>query len=468
MSESTKTTFYPTRRDFLKYLSISGLAFSPLVTASRALAATGAQSRLLLVPISHGMGGRNMATGTETNFTPAQWLAPFAEIQKHVIFIDGLLGTFWGNAHDVSYSHVFTGSVQPGTASFTLPRSASLDVLLEAKLGRKVLPVQRLGVNEWGGGGSLAKSYSYDTRFQPLPFQFDPTQAFQAIVNNISGVGAPQEKLSALAQKRRKLLDEATADIRALRQRIGPKERQKLDFHLEAIQNASANLGLNQKVTVGGHCQKPSALTGTSNYELWLRQQLLNLKTAFSCNLAQIAVLDLSQLNHDLYEWKDESGKTRRGQPCADKDFHQCVAHYSNSEQRLCYEGSVLWFARKMVDFAKELDAITEDNGKTMLENTIIVITGEVGDGQHETLSKPHIIIGGSGAPKLRTGRYLKIPLYEDDYLRTPEGNHTLYGKQKISTRTEADLWKEIAGAMGMPVQTFGQPYLNKGSIGIV
>ncbi len=201
MSESTKTTFYPTRRDMLKYLSIGGLMFSPLVTANRALAATGVQPRLLLIAVSHGLGGRDMATGTETQFTPASWLAPFAEIQKHVIFVDGLLGTFWGNAHDVSYAHLFTSSVQPGTPSFTRPRSASLDVLLENKLGRKVLPVQRLGVNTWGGGGSLAKSYCYDANFQPLPFQFDPSQGFQAIVNNISGVDTPLKKNSARSHK---------------------------------------------------------------------------------------------------------------------------------------------------------------------------------------------------------------------------------------------------------------------------
>ena len=467
-----------TRRDFIKRLGLGSLAFSSLASTSLALAdPTKVPPRLLLVCVAHGPGGKGMVKsgGTETRFTLESWLEPLKPVKEHLILIDGLLGTFWGNAHDTSYSHLFTSSVKPGTPAFTRPRTPSLDVILEGKLGRGVLPVQRLWANRWGRGtGSLGKSLSYDTSMRPLPFQGNPTQAFQSIVNNVRGSTPPPSKEMNRKAVQRAIFDGVTSDLRTLRRALGGEEAAKLEYHLQALQTASANLGLNTpSKPPTQQCKKPNQMPAT-NFATSLAAQLNNIKTVFSCHLSQIAVLNVQEIPHTDYTWKDLSGKVRRGKPCGDKDFHQCVAHYGKDQtRRRCFEGSVHWFMDKFARFAQELHAVKEANGRSLLENTIIVITGEVGDGNHETHVKPHVIIGGRGAPRLRTGRYLKMPVHTSNIITNPEGKFQIgwdrRDPKQYSQFTEADLWREICKAMNAPVKTFGSAYFNnKKDIGIL
>ena len=72
------------------------------------------------------------------------------------------------------------------------------------------------------------------------------------------------------------------------------------------------------------------------------------------------------------------------------------------------------------------------------------------------------------GGAKLKVGRYLKIPAYNDDYIQNDAGNFTLYGKQDVSTRTEVDFWRCVANALGCALPPFGVSYKTKGDIAFV
>jgi hypothetical protein len=449
------------RRRLLKGLGSLPLMFSPLIYAMRAEAQTGTPKRLLLVTIQHGMGGRNMATGSERAFTLSNWLQPFEAIKNDCIFVDGLLGAAWGNAHDVSYSHLFTSSVLPNSPAFSRPRSASLDVIVDSALGGATLPVLRLG-----GNGYLC----FESNGNSLPFQTNSMSAIESVISNIA-TGESAQAFNPSKYYRRSILDDAIQDINSLKSRVGSAERNKLDSHLEAIANASRLMGLNSNSTNPAVCERPNTnlINGSSDYETQLDRNFAAIRAAFSCQLGNVAVLNIGEIPGDQYQWVDPSNNVRRGIPCSGSDFHQCVAHYNESrERRLAFEGSVRWFAQKFVDFANSLKTKIEANGRSVLDNTIIVLTGEVGDGTHEVLNKPVIIIGGGGTPGLATGRYLRIPTYNDTFVRTPEGDVTFYGgRHEISTRCEADLWREIAQAMGSNLTSFGSAFWNKGPLGI-
>ena len=462
------------RRHFLQNAGIASLAFSPLITSSRALADTGVKPRLLFIMLQHGVGGPGGAKGTEHNFTFSPWLSPLTPIREHVTLVDGLFGTWWGNAHDESYAHLLTGSAAP--AKRGAPRTPSVETFLEQKLGKGVLPAQRL--ISWAGGSARsngALSLCYDTHLKPISLQTG-TLAQAAILNNVGGVQSNEAKLRALREKRKKILDEVAGELKTLRSRLTVEEKIKLDQFTNSINETASALGLNGTIKTGGNCQAPTSIPkewwkiqGHQRYELGISSQFSNLKTAFACNLTRFGVLRIGEVPHDIYDWKDSSGKTRRGKPCGSSvNFHQCVAHYKDLEGRLCFEGSVKWSIQKIADFAKELDAIKEPNGHTLLENTIIVISGEVGDGNHDRNRKPFLVIGGRGAPGLKTGRHIKIPQQLGWTLKTPDGDIKQQPFARVSQRTEPDFWREICEAMGVKLKTFGSPYLNRGRIGLL
>lgn len=466
------------RRDFLRKIgatSLGSLALGPLVLASRANAETGTKPRLLLIKLAHGLAGRGMASGTEHNFTFAPWFTPLNAIKEHVTLVDGVFGTWWGNAHNVSNAHMLTGSVKPYSENFPKARAASLDVLLENHLGRGILPVQRLAVGKPFTSITSNKSICWNTKSEPLPFS-NPFSINNTLLNNIGK--SSSQSAEYLNFSRKTLLDEAIKDIKALKGRINAAEQRKLEYQLNEISNATASLGLGDGVKVGGQCQKPTLFDqnlakqlrkkpSAEQYEKCVNQQFEHVRLMFACHLTQIAVMTITQVDVRAYEWIDTKGNKRVGQPCPGSDFHQCVAHHSGDpEARLCYEGSVRYVVQKLTNFAKQLDQIVEPNGKTMLENTMIVVGGEIGDGTHDRNRKPVLIIGGRGAPGLKTGRYISIPEQQGWSIKTPDGD--IKTPRKISTRTEADLLREVGMAMGYKTQTIGSPYLNRGTIGLM
>ncbi|MCB9642175.1 MAG: DUF1552 domain-containing protein [Myxococcales bacterium] len=467
--EKNSTTV--SRRSFVKYLSIAPLAFSPLLTALRAEAAGVVKPRLLYISMAHGPGGKGMATGSETIFTPSPWLSPLERIKRHVILVDGLQGTWWGNAHNVSYRHVLTGCNPPEGSGRTGLVNPSIDVVLGDALKGNI-PAFRLHVRAGNGTSSNGggQSICYSANGSALTLQ-SARDANKVLLNNI---GAGPNQVVALQKKQKRLLDEMKDDLKSLSLRINANERTRVAEMAKAFDEATSALGLLGRVDVGGICQQPKAFaapSGMDNFGQNLKMQLEHMKLAFACGLTQVGVMTLSEVPHDTYSWSDQLGKSHVGKPCPTEDFHQCVAHYnSDPDRRLCFEGSVRYQINHIVDFAQQLDQIKEANGKSMLENTVIVITGEVGDGSHEVRQKPHIIIGGSGAPGLRTGRFLKVPTMSGRMAKAGDtgaidGDVSVNGA--FSSRTEADLLRDLLGAMGVPQNTFGSPYLNRGRVGL-
>lgn len=481
----SKSTFTMGRRSFFKGLSIAPLAFSPLVMASRAMANTGVKPRLLVIGVSHGIGGKGFATGTETNFSLKHWLSPLNPIKQHLTLVDGVFGTWWGNAHSSSYAHLLTCNNDPNAKSKTgkysaLPRNASIDFLLDKALGQGVLPAQRLFASTGTKGGNPYTSICFNDRLQPLSM-LGTVDANKLLLNNVAGTAPSPGKTQMLAGKRKHVLDELTKDISALRGRITSSERAKLDQHLDGIKQSTTALGLN--ASTGGTtstCVKPSALgslpSGMQQHQFNIEQQLRHIKTLFSCNLTNSAVLWVNEMPRDFkFPWVDSKGNKKNGVLQCGSGFHGCVAHYQqDADIRLCYEWSVRWLMERIAQFAKELDAIKEPNGHSLLENTIIVLTGEVGSGMHEVSNKPYIVIGGRGAPKLRTGRYLKqktrsltngakVAWKTPD---GPQGDPRYFWKKQVSVHSELDFWLEISEAMGVNggLKNFGAQYTHNTS----
>lgn len=71
-----------------------------------------------------------------------------------------------------------------------------------------------------------------------------------------------------------------------------------------------------------------------------------------------------------------------------------------------------------LVRVVKALKAVPEGNG-TMMDNTLIVYTSDMGESQHSTGNRwPFLLLGDLGG-KLRTGRYVHFPLEPHKQSRT-------------------------------------------------
>ena len=110
------------------------------------------------------------------------------------------------------------------------------------------------------------------------------------------------------------------------------------------------------------------------------------------------------------------------------------------------------------------------------LDPDVIVLSGEVGDGQHDVVNKGHILFGRAGG-KLETNRFLKQQLVQGhanitglmrediDGSLQRQLNWGSYHTMRVGSRTNADLLREVGSLAGLQLSQFGLPSQNKGSV---
>lgn len=146
------------------------------------------------------------------------------------------------------------------------------------------------------------------------------------------------------------------------------------------------------------------------------------------------------------------------------------IAHYNEEVRpgsRLAFEGWTEWYIQKIVNFVKELATTDDVGGGKLLDNTLIVLTGEVADGSHIRSQGLYMTIGGGN--RLKKGRWMHIPrvsvtrpmgfnlraLNPDGTMHTGRimGNNHLV---VFSIRHAADLWTRVGQLMGLDITKFG------------
>ncbi|MCR6652448.1 MAG: DUF1552 domain-containing protein [Cellvibrionaceae bacterium] len=444
------------RRDLIK--SLAGIGLLSSVGAEQLLAqSSSAPYRVLLVALQHGWGisgnSNQKMSGEEYEFSFPTGLSPLNAIKQHCVVVDSLLTLGqWGNNHDLSYADIFTGGVLHGASSsaydsqMPLSTKPSLDFLLQEASGKPTLRLSA-AYRSWG---VQYHPISFDRSSNVLPFYTTALDAYNSVFKNLpdSGGGTPIDSGEA------RLVDSIFSTIKnpALRQEaaLGGNEREKIRRYLEAITSVEDK----RKPIVafsGGHKLANVPVRGQDRFKD-LEHYLDMIKVAFANNMTTSAVLGIGDI-HPISQ------------------FHHDHAH--NNTQ-------VWWdtrqeFAATIANFANSLAAITDTDGRTLLDNTLIVLTGEVGDGTHDVLSKGHILVGGGS--RIQTGRILKTPRISgsanlNGLMRENISGGTSKQLAWVNTntavlgnRTNADLMRDIGNIAGLNLQEFGLPTQNKGYV---
>ena len=460
------------RRHFLKGLTagagVASMFFNSPVARGQT---TVAPVRVLLVPLTHGWGydpsfGSDF-TGSELDFTIPRPLQGFEAIKNQCVFVDGVRGTLWGNAHDVSYSDIFTAAVPWGEGSsdqlgehFPEPMGPSLDYVIGSHHQRDVL---RLSAG-YGSWGFQHNPTCFDDNARLLSHYTTPRAAYDGIIAPI------RDSVSPLPPGRRAMrnafFDFLGRDTNRLLAKVSGTERLKLEGYLDALNNLGDRLNANIPVelTPGDIPPRP----GIDLPFLDTIDQFFELITlAFRADTHRVAVLGLGE-QLPTWSWIDESGKAQQGNIWV-SDFHHNVAHYNpathmTTNNRLAYEGWVQGYVQKIVQLANQLAAIEDIDGRTLLDNTIIVLTGEVSNGEHDTRRKTHILVGGGGG--IRRGRWIRTagvpPRSRGGFFiggRTRDGTlveSTINYGGDFAAPATGDLLAAVGRLAGVPMDTFG------------
>lgn len=137
------------------------------------------------------------------------------------------------------------------------------------------------------------------------------------------------------------------------------------------------------------------------------------------------------------------------------------------------------WMAGLFAEFIKKLDAVTESDGRTLLDNTVVLYTSEDATGSHFQMDLPILLAGGKG--KIKTDLYvdyrnLNTPMTQPAMFATGSGG--LGGKKAYFGRPHNNLLITILKACGLtqadytvlpgqdgfgPYEPYGHDYGGKG-----
>jgi len=426
------------RRDFIKGLAAVGLLSTAQV--NKALAATTvAPIRVLFVALQHGWGlsqksNRSMQLSGDA-FTFPDGLDPLNAIRDKITVVNGVrtLGE-WGNNHDLSYADMLTAGVPFGMKSSSydkhmpLSQNASLDYLLEQHSG---LPTFRFsaGYRSWG---VEYHPLSFDHDINILPFHTSAKKAYDSI---FKGLPAPSSKALNFVQS------PAEQSLDALPE----GERSKLERYLVAMQHLESK---NQVTSSFSGSETLSSIpSGAETRRQDIAYFMDMVKVGFANNMTTSAVLGIGDI-HSI------------------TDFHHSHAHACSDT----WWNTRREFAQHVVNLTNALDTVADFDGNSLLDNTLVVLTGEVGDGKHDINNKGHIIIGGESV--LNTGKHIAPEVLASNAAKkTKREDQNGSLRQQVnwgnpcSSRTNADLLREIGNLAGLSLDEFGLPSQNTGDI---
>ncbi|MGD0673881.1 MAG: DUF1552 domain-containing protein [Polyangiaceae bacterium] len=244
------------------------------------------------------------------------------------------------------------------------------------------------------------------------------TQVFGSVTTPADAGPASDASTQAAALRlaqQKSVLDVVASDLVTLENRLGPTERAKVDIHLQAVRDFETRLS--STLTSGGATTNPAMCsnvqpsilgvpsTGQGNeanaptlFTLFMEF----IANAIGCNMVQILTFQAGRGGeHFHYAWLNLPGMR--------PDFHNDIEHADLPSGTDTDAASVMvsvaqYQAQMVFSLAQKLAQFPAANGKTVLDNTLLVYGNEIATGPHGLSPYPIVLIGGAAGQLTTTG----------------------------------------------------------------
>jgi hypothetical protein len=378
-------------------------------------------------------------------------LAPFAQ---KLLFLDGVdqdvafdsigdghqtgMACLLTNAEILSGNLFCEGNCEPGMEQYVgWGGGASIDQFIAGEIEKNTITKFRsLEFGNQVKSSSVWSRMSYTGPDEPVPHREDPNQNFMDLFSELT---QDPFQIELLRRKRKSVLDAVMDDYASINRRLGQVDREKLEKHLEVIRAVELRLGA---TAFGDSCEVPTvSIPGGNEYDQndfypqTGRAHMDMLVMALACDMTRVASLQWSRAVSNVnMNWL----------PLQLSEGHHGLSHYDDNTAAAQDDLEVInkWYSDQFAYLLGAMDAIDEGDGKTMLDNSVVLWVNELGKGNNHTRRDiPFMIAGGCGG-YFQTGRHI-------DFQGEP------HGKLLVS----------LTHAMDVPVNTFGVAQYSQGPL---
>ncbi len=396
-------------------------AMLPRGIASSACAARVASSVAATAPVTRVAylffpNGANMAAWKPTVNASGRWiasstLAPLADFRDDIDVYNGLRhrhaeanGDGPGD-HARSAACFLTGMQARKTAGDDIRAGRSIDQALADEFATRG-PATRLRSLELGSepamtagncdsGYSCAYSANISWKSESLPNgkETDPRAAFDRVFGRRD---ESPEAAAARARSRRSILDGALKEAKRLAREVGRDDRARLDEYLDGVRELERRLdddATSQLEATDAIPQFDGARDVASRIDLL--GEVLAL--AFKTDSTRVATLMLAN-----------EGSNRSYREIGVSDGHHDVSHHGNDAKKLEQFAAINHFqVERLAAFLRALRN-TKENGKPLLDSTIVLYGGAIGDGNRHNHDDLPILVAGGKSRGVKGGRLIE------------------------------------------------------------
>lgn len=425
------------RRAFLETAGLSGL-FAPFLSVPSALAAPrgggGLVENLVLFTWPNGLEQGWEPTGQSAHFELSPTLAALEPYKEDICIVTGMKSGITNElaAHGIGPRVLWTGAPEVEAAA----SSHSLDQEIANMVGStRAYRSLHFGVQttELGLPSDISQPYCHFLGpRQPIAAVDEPERMFQEIFE--ASADLDQVAIDRIRSGRQRSLDFVRDRLSRLRGRVSVADRVKVDQHIEGVRALEDSLQWLGRV----ECSEPRPPLGAASGTAAVRDDQvfpevadlqMNLATlALQCRLTRVVTIQISHTDSDT--------KIRGVNPT--DGLHYVMHNYGPGMKKAINT----WMIGRFADLLGKLKSVDRGNGKTLLDETLVVGASEMAIGNHWNQPMPFIVAGGGGG-YFRLGRWVHL----DGYPR-----HTR-------------LLTSVVQAFGANVETFGQ-YTDPTSVG--
>jgi len=421
-------------------------AMAPLPAIARAAVPSGRRRppRLAFIYVPNGIHMPAWTPAGEGRLdTLPETLQPLAALRDDFSILTGL-GQPKANAngdgpgdHARAMATFLTGTQARKTDGADIRAGISVDQIAASSLGKKTrFASLELGADLGKTSGSCDSGYScvysstisWRSDSQPLPKENDPKLIFERLFEN----GRPGESAAARAKRDRfslSILDFALENAKSLDHKLGVADRRKLDEYLSSVREIERRIDgatRGERQTAHGG-KKPAGIPESYAEHLRLLGDLLVL--AFQTDSTRVATLVFAN---------EGSG---RSYPFIDvPEGHHDLSHHGNDPAKHAKLAKINRFhIDQLAQLLSRLKATTEGDGN-LLDSSMIVYGGCIGDGNRHDHENLPILLAGHGGGALSPGRHI---VYEP---KTPL--MSLYGSLLQAAGVATDAHPQVGGRL--------------------
>lgn len=399
--------------------AVMALPFLDAMRPARAGGACGpTPKRLIVMYTPNGTVPANFwPSGEGTNFTLSPILEPLAPHQSDLLIIGGcdlrtsnggpgdphqrgtgacltgrplLEGTFSGDANEVA-----------GWAS-----GISLDQHVAASIG-ECSAIRSLEFGVMVEDPTVRGRISYAGAGKPLPPENSPSKIYERVFE--PGLSVAEKALRR--ERRSYVIDRLRDQYDGLVRRLGSEDRQRLESHVEALNELQTQVR-QPGIEFGGTCLDQPVPVFEEQFDY---SQLPEVGRAQIDLLAMMVRCDVTRVASLMWTHSQSTASYPLTVKFGSQTFtstggHHSLAHKGDDEAEYIAKNTAInrFFAEQLGTLIDQLKAIPEGDG-TAFDNTLVFWTNEQNKGNtHDLADMPYVLAGSAGGV-IETGRYLRF-----------------------------------------------------------